>query len=199
MKHIVVFLFCLFLGAAVYAQNVIITQGEGNFLSPSSKGGLDRGPTWFSGSIGTNILIYKALIQNDVLVNFGGIHANGLFKTDGTDDYEVKTSDEFLIHVSDNIFAALNIKTVGLRAGFFGGVGVYTGEPVQLFLTVGFLVGLHILPESFVSFTIDIKPGYSGTVHWDFANTDIFSAFTPLQHGWTFPLAVSVRLNLDRS
>jgi hypothetical protein len=54
------------------------------------------------------------------------------------------------------------------------------------------------LPESLISFAIDIKPGYTGMVYWDYGNSDFFKAFSPLQYGWTFPLALSVRLNLDK-
>jgi hypothetical protein len=203
MKRISVFLFCLFLCAALSAQNVIITQGEWNFLSPDNKES-SRGPTWLSGSLGTNILLYKTLIQDEVLVSFGGIYAKRPFKIerppveDRTASYEYRENNEFLFNISDNIFVSLNTKAVGLRAGFSGGIGLYSGELVQIFLNIGFLAGIHILPESLFSFTVDIKPGYTGTVIWDFNNTDFFKAFSPLQHGWTFPLALSVRLNLDK-
>jgi hypothetical protein len=196
-----VFLLCLFLGAALHAQNVVITQGEWNFLSPRTGEALDHGPLWASGSIGTNILLYQTLIQNDVLVNFGGIEARRPFKTEnavGEDTYEIRESDEFMVYVSDNIFVALNTLAIGLRAGFSGGIGVYSDEPVQIFLNIGFLIGLHLLPESLFSLTIDIKPGYTGAVHWDYSNTDVFTAFSPLQYGWTFPIAISIRLNLDK-
>jgi hypothetical protein len=190
-----------------------MTQAEWNFLSPGNES--SGGPTWLSGSVGTNILLYRTLIQNDVLVSFGGIYAKRPFKIerpsveegeaidetageDGTAEYEYRENNEFLFNVSDNIFVSLNTKAVGLRAGFSGGVGLYSGELVQFFLNIGFLVGIHILPESLFSFTVDIKPGYTGTANWDYNNTDFFKAFSLLQHGWTFPIAVSVRVNLDK-
>lgn len=214
MKRIAVFLFCFFLCGAVHAQNIIMTQAEWNFLSPGNAES-SGGPAWLSGSIGTNILLYRTLIQNDVLVSFGGIYAKRPFKTErppveegeaadetaGEDEgakYEFRENNEFLFNVSDNIFVSLNAKTVGLRAGFSGGIGLYSGELVQFFLNIGFLAGIHILPESLFSFTVDIKPGYTGTVCWDYNNADFFKAFSPIQHGWTFPLAVSVRFNLDK-
>jgi hypothetical protein len=169
MKRIAVFLSCFFLCGAVHGQNVIITQAECNFLSPDNES--SRGPMWVSGSIGTNILVYKTLIQDEVLLNFGGI------------------SNEFLFNISDNIFVLLNTKVAGIRAGLYGGAGLCSGEPVQFFLNAGFLVGIHVLPESLFSFTLDIKPGYTGMVEWD---------YNKLQHGWTFPIALGVRLNLDK-
>jgi hypothetical protein len=190
MKHISVFLFCFFLCAVLHAQNIVITQGEWNFLSPDN-GESGRGPTWLSGSIGTNILLYRTLIQNDVLVGFGGVYARP--SGEGGAD-----KNEFLFNVSDNIFVSLNTKTIGLRAGFSGGAGLYSGELVQFFLNIGFLAGVHILPESLFSFTVDVKPGYTGTVCWDFNNSDFIKAFSLLQQGWTFPIAVGVRLNLDK-
>ncbi|MDR0403848.1 MAG: hypothetical protein LBH35_09705 [Treponema sp.] len=207
MNRIAVFLFCFFLcGAAVHGQNILMTQADWNFLSPDNAQS-SRGPTWLSGSAGTNILLYRTLIQNDVLVGFGGIQAIGPFKiekppvADGEDEtveYEHREGSQFLFTVSDNIFVSLNTKAIGLRAGFSGGAGIYSGELVQLFLNLGFLAGIHILPESLISFTVDIKPGYTGTIAWDFNNADVIQAISPLQHGWTFPLALSLRLNLDK-
>ncbi|MDR0403079.1 MAG: hypothetical protein LBH35_05755 [Treponema sp.] len=217
MKRAAVFLFCFFLCGAVHGQNIVITQVDLNFLSPDNAYG--GGPAWLSGSIGTNILLYRTLIQNDILIGFGGIQAKGPFKTErplppppveeegdaaeeegGTVEYEYeyRESREFFFNVSDNIFVSLNTKAIGLRAGFSGGVGIYTGELAQFFLNLGFLVGIHILPESLFSFTLDIKPGYTGTVVWDFNNSDFLKAFSPIQHGWTFPVGLSLRLNLDK-
>jgi hypothetical protein len=219
MKRIAVFLFCFFLCGALYAQNVVMTQAEWNFLSPANEDSSERGPMWLSGSLGTNILLYRTLVQTDILVGFGGIYAKRPFRIekppvdegeaeavdetetaaeDGADTYEYRENNEFLFSISDNIFVSLNTKAVGLRAGFSGGIGLYSGELVQFFLNIGFLVGIHILPESLFSFTVDIKPGYTGTAIWDYNNSDFFKAFSILQHGWTFPLALSVRLNLDK-
>jgi hypothetical protein len=209
MKRIAVFLFCFFLSGAVHGQNIVLTQADWNFLSPGNAHG--GGPAWLSGSVGTNILLYKTLAQNDLLVGFGGIRAKKPVRIEGSgaagdpsggeydaDEYEIREETEFLFAVSDNLFVSLNTKAIGLRAGFSGGVGIYSGELVQFFLNLGFLVGIHILPESLFSFTLDLKPGYTGTVKWDYENDDFFNAFSVRQHGWTFPLAISVRLNLDR-
>ncbi|MDR0403820.1 MAG: hypothetical protein LBH35_09565, partial [Treponema sp.] len=78
MKHSVVFVFFVFLCGAVHGQNIVMTQADWNFLSPDNTYG--GGPTWLSGSIGTNILLYRTLVQNDILVGFGGIQAIGPFK-----------------------------------------------------------------------------------------------------------------------
>ncbi|MDR0410283.1 MAG: hypothetical protein LBH18_07825, partial [Spirochaetaceae bacterium] len=139
-----------------------MAQVEWNFMTP--KTGTDNGPTWFSGSLGTNILLYKTLIQTDILVGFGSIYAKRPFeiekppveegKTAGEDvttEYEHRETNEFLFNVSDNIFVSLNTDAIGLRAGFSGGIGLYSGELIQFFLNIGFLVGIHILPESLFS------------------------------------------------
>jgi hypothetical protein len=204
MRCIPVFLFWFFIAGTVYAQNVLIAQAEWNFLTPEAAS--EKGPAWISGSFGTNILLYETLIQTDILAGFGGIYAKRPFKTEKpseegeeeTDKYEFRENNEFFFNVSDNIFVSLNTKAVGLRAGFSGGAGLYSGELAQFFLNIGFLAGIHILPESLFSFTVDIKPGYTVTGIWDYNNSDFLSAFSVLQHGWTFPLAISVRINLDK-
>jgi hypothetical protein len=217
-----VLFFCFLVCGAVWGQNVLITQVEWNFLPPADSAG--GGPPWLGGSVGTNILLYKTLIQNEILVNFAAITVKdgdreivvekpvegeipeGEIAEEEIPEEELaeiriiegELNRRFLLNVTDNIFVSLNTKVIGLRAGFSGGFGFYSGDLVNFFLNIGGLIGVHILPDSLFSFTIDIKPGYTSAVHWDYKNTDFFSAFAARRRGWTFPFAIGLRMNLDK-
>jgi hypothetical protein len=195
-KYSLLLAFVFLTAGLVCAQNVIITQGEWNFLSPPwlpkdapdwYEG--DGGPSWLTGSIGTNILIYKTIIQDEMLISLG----NALIK-----DASGEQESAVLFTVSDNIFAAFNTKIIGIRAGFSGAFGFYSGGLVSAFFSLSGLMGIHILPESLFSFTLDIHPGYTLAFNYDYSISDLFSAFSGRQYGWTFPLVLGVRLNLDK-
>jgi hypothetical protein len=183
MKRYIPVLLCLFFfGGILNAQNVIFVQGEGNFFPPSI-----GGPSWVGGSAGINLLLYKTLIQDDIILSLGTITA-----LDESENLERK----LLFKVSDNLFAVYNINPViSLRGGISAGLGVYSGGIINGFLNVGLLLGVHILPESPISFTVDIQPGYGLAF---FAALFTETPFTPRHHGWVLPATVGVRLNLDK-
>jgi hypothetical protein len=70
-------------------------------------------------------------------------------------------------------------------------------DSINVFLNISGLVGVHILPEALFSFTIDVRPGYTAAVFYDMTNSDFITAFSA-RHGWTFPVAVGLRINLDK-
>jgi hypothetical protein len=195
-----------------------MSQFEWNFLPPG--GGEQESLPWMAGSIGTNILLYKTLVQNDIIVNFGSFRVqdpdkeieekkivqeeNDAGEMVDTEIVEKKlvrgeTKDRFLLNVTDSVFVSLNTKMVGLRAGLSGSLGLFSGvtDSINIFLNLSGLAGVHILPESLFSFTIDVRPGYTAAVFYDMTNSDFFKAFSA-RHGWTFPIAVGVRINLDK-
>ncbi|MDR2630375.1 MAG: hypothetical protein LBC60_05585 [Spirochaetaceae bacterium] len=183
MKRYIPILFLLFFfRGTLSAQNVVFIQGEGNFFPPAI-----GGPSWVGGGAGINLLLYKTLIQDDIILSLGTITA-----LDASENLERK----LLLKVSDNLFAMYNINPViSLRGGITAGLGVYSGAIINGFLNIGLLLGVHILPESPISFTVDIQPGYGLAF---FAAFFTEKPFTPRHHGWVFPATVGVRLNLDK-
>jgi hypothetical protein len=180
-------LFFLFAGGSVFAQNVLFFQGEGNFLSLPGIGG----PSWVGGSLGTNLLLYRTLVQTDIAVSFGSM---------SVEDESGERETPFFFKVSDALFASYTVGAAfGLRGGLSAGIGVYSGGLINGLIQIGLLLGFHILPGSLFSITVDIQPGYLLTFHYDTANSDLFGAFSVgAHHGLAFPVAVGLRLNLDK-
>jgi hypothetical protein len=180
-------LFFLLVGGSLSAQNILFFQGEGNVVSFP---GIEGGPSWAGGSIGTNLLLYRTLIQTDISLFFGRMTVK---------DDEGTPRDRWLFKVSDALFASYTLPALGLRGGLSGGLGVYSGGLVNGFIHVGVLLGVHILPESAFSFTVDLQPGYAVTFHYDAGNSNILGAFSVGPHrGPAFPASIGVRLNLDK-
>ncbi|MDR3162163.1 MAG: hypothetical protein LBU28_11205 [Spirochaetaceae bacterium] len=179
-------LFFLFAGS-LSAQNVLFFQGEGNLIPLPGIGG----PSWIGGSAGTNLLLYRTLIQTDIALFFGGMTV---------EDESGKKQNRLMLKVSDALFASYTMfPGLGLRGGLSAGLGVYSAGLVNGFINIGLLAGVHILPESAVSWTVDIQPGYALTFHYDTDNSNIFSAFSlGSHHGVVFPITAGVRLNFDR-
>jgi hypothetical protein len=196
-RYIPGLLFFLFLGGSLAAQNVVFFQGEGNLVSFP---GIEGGPSWAGGSIGTNLLLYRTIVQTYLSVFFGRTTGKGVDAVgDGEEVWEPFLEDRWLLKVSDAIFASYTLfPALGLRGGVTAGLGAYSGGLINGFIHIGLLLGVHILPQSPVSFTVDLQPGYAFTFHYDTGNSDILGAFSKgADSGLVFPVSIGVRLNLE--
>ena len=150
-------------------------------------------------------------MQNDFIVNFGGIRARYAEKkpdeTEPTESIELIQSIEsnepddsaipmkFLFSVKDNLYCTKEWKWIGLRAGIFASFGVYgiydSLTVYDLFFSIGGLAGICFLPRALISITLDIFPGYALTFG-NVGKPGIYEA------GFTLPLSFCIRFNFDK-
>jgi hypothetical protein len=189
-----------------FSQNMFLVGGEYNFLRPQF---------WCAG-LGFNFKLLNEYLQNDFLVNFGGVWVKEIEtaepsnETDETDDsppnartdMEMKTGDKtndpllkFLFSLKDSFYFTLDGKWVGLRAGVFASFGVY-GIPDfpkswDLLFNPGGFVGISLFPKSLVSVVIDVCPGYIIIFRID-------DGFNKNEAGFSMPLFLGIRFNIDK-
>jgi hypothetical protein len=185
--------------------------GQYNFLKPQF---------WGAG-LGFNFKLLNEYLQNDFLINFGGIWVKEIeiaetppeilpggtdntdepalnVKTDNTTNAETKTNDprhKFLFSLRDSLYFTLDGKWIGLRAGIFASLGVY-GIPDfpkswDLVFNPGGFVGISLFPKSLVSVIIDVCPGYLITFRID-------EGLAKNETGFSLPLFLGIRFNMDK-
>jgi len=202
MKKIFPLLILLAVFAApCFSQNMFLLGGQYNLTKPQF---------WGAG-LGFNLKLFKEYLQNDLTANVGGIWAKeAAIKEPETDETEIDEPEtngmeidgtetaakmKFLFYVKDNFYFSLDWKWVGLRAGVFASFGVY-GIPDfpkvwDLFFNAGGFVGICILPQSLISITVDVCPGYAMAFRFD-------KGMATNEDGFSLPLSVGIRFNLDK-
>ena len=202
--HFALFLFILGMAFApsCFSQNMLLFGGDYNLMIK---------PETFNVGIGFNIKLYEEYVQNDFIVNFGGIRVRYAEKkhdeTEPTEPIESIKSIEsnepddsaipmkFLFSVKDNLYYNKEWKWIGLRAGVYASFGVYgirdSLTVYDLFFSIGGLAGICILPRALISMTLDIFPGYALT----FGNVEELSVY---EAGFSLPLSFYIRFNFDK-
>jgi hypothetical protein len=161
------------------AQNLLMISGEVDFFDPFA---------WNS-AIGFNVGvdILDAYFQNDSFLVFGALTISGK----GLDT----AKPHFIGGVRDNFFYSFESEWIGLRLGASVMAGIYTGAWFNFCVNVAPLLGMVICPQSAVSYVIDVTPGYKWAVNLSKKNKS-FAAVR--SEGFSMPVTVSVRLNLDK-
>jgi len=169
-----------------FSQNMFVLGGEYNFTNPQF---------WAAG-IGFNMRLLNEYIQNDLTINFGGISANDPAQNMRAMETKTTTEQKFLFYVKDNIYFSLDWKWVGLRSGIFASLGLYdiydNYSAADMFFNGGGFAGICLLPKSLFSLTIDVCPGYATAFYVREKEAGLKTA------GFSLPLAVGIRFNLDK-
>ena len=184
------FIFGMAFAPSCFSQNMIFLGGDYNLMIK---------PETFNVGLGFNIKLYDEFVQNDFIVNFGGIRARyAEKKTDETESNEPDDSAipmKFHFSIRDNLYYNHEWKWVGLRAGIYASFGVYgirdSLSVYDLFFSIGGLAGICILPRALISITLDISPGYALT----FGNVGELSVY---EAGFSLPLSFCIRFNFDK-
>ena len=180
--RLVLFLFILGMAFApsCFSQNMLLFGGDYNLMSK---------PEVWNVGFGFNLKLYEEFVQNDLLINFGGIRARDAEKK------EAAIPLKFLFSVKDNIYYYKEWKWIGLRAGVSASFGVYgirdSLSVYDLFFSIGGLTGICIMPRALISITLDISPGYALT----FGNAEKLSVY---EAGFSLPLSLCIRFNFDK-
>jgi hypothetical protein len=157
---------------------MLIVGGEYNYFNPS----------FWSGNIGFNFEVFNQHIQDDLLLSFGSL---------GVKDENGGDINRFHFAVKDNIFYSLDGKFVGLRTGISASLGIYDVPEFPKIFDLSFaatgFVGICIFPNSLVSITLDVCPGYAVA----FRSTN-FTSISPNDSGFILPIVLGLRLNLDK-
>jgi hypothetical protein len=166
-----------------FSQNVLIAGGEVNPLKP----------VFWGANAGFNFEILSKYLQNDFLLSFGGIHAG----SGAEETQEEPEPGKFLFALKDNLYVSLNGEILGLRIGVSASFGMYDipeyPKMYDLFFNAAGLIGIGIFPQSLISITVDICPGYVLA----FRVTDAPSGAVN-DSGFMLPIALGLRLNLDK-
>jgi hypothetical protein len=160
-----------------FSQNMLILGGEYNPFF---------GPEYWNAGAAFNLQIKSQYLQNEFMVNFGGTKA---------EDKTGSPAQKFSLSFRDNLFLSLNWKWVGLRLGVLASLGIYDFSDIpdtfNLLLYPGAFAGICILPQSLISVTLDVCPGYALHIHWS-------DELTLARKGFILPLSLGIRLNLDK-
>jgi hypothetical protein len=162
-------------------------------------------PEVWNVGLGFNLKLYEEFVQNDFIVNFGGIRARyAEKKTDETESMEPIESNKpddsaipmkFLFSVKDNLYYNKEWRWIGLRAGIFASFGLYgirdSSKVYDLFFSAGGLAGICVLPKALISVMLDISPGYTMAFGND-GGPRIYEA------GFSLPLSFYIRFNFDK-
>jgi hypothetical protein len=179
-KTLLLIIFSLAILPDCFSQNMLIIGGEYNIYEP----------VFWDGVIGFNQKLFKEIIQTDLLLAFGSL-------TLKEEDTENEESEKFLFAVKDNLFYSWGKKYVGLRAGVSASLGLYDipeyPKIFDFFFKIGGLVGICVFPQSFISVTLDVCPGYGMA----FRLTDTLD-HTFYDSGWVLPIALNMRFNFDK-
>jgi hypothetical protein len=172
-KLILAFILALGLGGAAFAQNLLMLGGEYNFM----------GPAFWDTGLGFNFKLYQDYIQNDTLLSFGTIKSPG-------------DKANFLVCIGDKLYYEYDLlPIVGFRAGLSAGLGLSSGSMGDGALNLGGFAGVLLFPQSLISAALDVGCGYL----WAFnAGKSHKNYFGILKKGLVLPLALNIRLNLDR-
>jgi len=168
-----------------FAQNMLLLGGEYNLTNPQ----------FWSAGMGFNLKILKEYFQNDLSLNFGAIRVNDPAKNMWAYDTKNTANQQFLFYVKDNVYFCLDGKWVGMRAGVFASMGIYDvpdyKTEADLFFNGGGFAGICILPRSLIGITIDAAPGYAIAFR-------VGKVLGINAGGFSLPLSVGIRLNLDK-
>jgi len=196
-----------------FAQNMLLLGGEYNLTNPQ----------FWSAGLGFNLKLFNEYIQNDLTLNFGNIRAKEMVikktepqETEPDDPetgdpaqnvfsanagsiwaHETKTAVpvKFLFYVKDTIYFSLDGKWVGIRAGVFASMGIYDipdyKTAADLFFNGGGFAGIYFLPRSLIGVTVDVAPGYAIAFR-------VGETLGINEAGFSLPLSVCIRLNLDK-
>jgi len=192
-RALLLFILGMVFAPACFSQNMLLLGGNYNLM---------RKPEIWSAGLGFNLKLYKEIVQNDFLINFGGIQAKVLIKdTDETEQVQpvqqIESDDQmkFLYSVRDNLFFNLEGRWFGIRAGAFASFGLYgirnSLKAYDLFFNAGGMAGICILPKALISITLDASPGYA--IAFSYAE-----GFGINEKGFSLPLSLNIRVNLDK-
>jgi len=169
-----------------FSQNMFVLGGEYSLTNPQY---------WGLG-LGFNLKVYKEYFQNDFSVNFGGIRVNDPAENMWAHNTKDAAEQKFLFYLKDNIYYSHDWKWVGIRAGVFVLIGLFdiydNHSAADLLFNGGGFAGICLLPKSLFSLTIDVCPGYAIAFYAREKEAGIKAG------GFSLPLAVGVRFNLDK-
>ena len=165
------FIFGVVLLSPCFSQNMFLLGSELNVTKPE----------FWNVGIGFNMIVFNENFQNDVMINFGRIR---------TKDAEVCDKENFLFSLIDRFYFSLDGNVAGLRAGVFAAFGMYDIDP-DMFFNAGGFVGIALFPQSLVSFTADISPGYA--MAFRLGKEQYIN-----EAGFSLSLSFGLRLNFDK-